>query len=64
MTNSEIKQLALHNARTFMAQAFTFYELATQRPDSKFPDDRNTFEYRADKCAKDAEMEFAIAATY
>ena len=65
MNNEEIKQLiketALHNARTFMTQAFKLYELATNNPNHIHTDGTNVFESRANDVARDAEAQFKTA---
>ena len=61
MTNQELKQAHLHNARTFMAEAFRNYELASKKPNSTHTDGTNVFERRADDIAREAEAEFKMA---
>jgi hypothetical protein len=66
MTNQELKSAYLHNARTFMAQAFDKYEKAENY--------RNTIMWnmtsynwllgQADDCARDAEAQFKMAGYY
>jgi hypothetical protein len=59
-----IKEASLNNARTFMKQAFEFYELAILNPTHLHLDGSNVFERRADDAARDAEAQFELASYY
>jgi hypothetical protein len=64
MTNQELKSAYLHNARTFMAQAFKNYELAASNTSNTHTDGTNFFERRADEAARNAEAQFKMAGYY